>query len=166
MAEPFLGEIRILSFSFPPKGWALCNGQLLPIGQHQPLFALLGTMYGGNGQNNFALPDFRGRIPIHQGYDHTLGERGGSDAVAVNQMQMPQHTHYLHAVSAVGTAPDPTGKLLAAPRGAMYAEPVNLLPLSSESITNTGGSMAHLNMMPFLTLNFCIALVGIFPSPN
>lgn len=166
MAEPFLAEIRIFSFSFPPKGWALCNGQLLPINQNQALFSLLGTYYGGNGETTFALPDLRGRVPIHMGNGHPMGQGGGSNAVTLTHQEMPQHNHILQAVPASGTTPDPTGNLLAAPRTAMYTntEPVNLFQLHPSSISVTGGSQPHLNMMPFLTLTFCIALQGIFPS--
>src|SRR6478609_2823576 len=112
MSEPFLSEIKIMSFNFPPKGWALCNGQLLPINQNQALFALLGTTYGGNGQTNFALPNLRGRVPIHEGNGHTLGEAAGSTAVTVNIQQLPTHFHPLMAVSTAGATPDPTNAFL------------------------------------------------------
>jgi microcystin-dependent protein len=164
MAEPFLGEIRIMSFNFAPKGWALCNGQLLPINQNQALFSLLGTMYGGDGRVNFALPDFRGRVPIHIGNGHTQGERGGQPAHTLNNAELPQHTHLVQAASANATTPDPTGHYLAA--ADLYHTPTSLVALKSSSVTSTGGSQAHLNMQPFLTLIFCIALQGIFPSPN
>ncbi len=166
MAEPFLSEIRMFSFNFPPKGWAFCNGQLLPINQNQALFALLGTTYGGNGQTNFALPNLRGQVPIHEGNGHTRGERAGSTSVTLTQQQMPQHLHFLQASSnSAGTTLDPTNALLAPVNGG-YASPANLTTLSSEMVTSVGGSQAHNNMMPYLVLNFCIALQGIFPSQN
>lgn len=165
MAEPFLSEIRIFSFVFAPKGWALCNGQLLPINQNQALFSLLGTTYGGDGRVNFALPDLRGRVPIHEGNGHTLGERAGEQAHTVSISEMPAHTHVLMGFDANATTNIPTGNSLAAST-AVYHAPTSLVPLHPQSITSVGGSQAHLNMMPFLTLSFCIALQGIFPSPN
>ena len=165
MAEPFLSEIRIMSFVFAPKGWALCNGQLLPINQNQALFSLLGTTFGGDGRVNFALPDLRGRIPIHVGSGHTLGERGGEQAHTLSIAELPTHTHVANGTSATGNTNIPTDKVLAAANN-LYTSPTNLTSLSPTTVTNVGGSQAHLNMQPFLTLNFCIALQGIFPSPN
>jgi microcystin-dependent protein len=167
MAEPFLSEIRIMSFVFAPKGWALCNGQLLPINQNQALFSLLGTTFGGDGRVNFALPDLRGRTPIHVGSGHTLGERGGEQAHTLSIAELPTHTHVLNATSSDATQPIPTGNLLArlAPANP-YIAPQSLAAMNASSVTNVGGSQAHLNMQPFLTLSFCIALQGIFPSPN
>ncbi len=167
MAEPFLSEIRIMSFVFPPKGWALCDGQLLPINQNQGLFSLLGTTFGGDGRVNFGLPDLRGRVPIHVGSGHTLGERGGEQAHTLSVAELPQHTHVAQASSDVGNAFVPTSNLLAKVQGVdAYAPATSLAAMSPKSITNTGGSQAHLNMQPFLILSFCIALQGIFPSPN
>jgi microcystin-dependent protein len=170
MAEPFLSEIRLMSFNFAPKGWALCNGQLLPINQNQALFSLLGTTYGGDGRVNFALPDLRGRTPIHTGSGHTLGERGGEQAHTVSIAEMPQHIHLLMASNTDGNAPVPfannAGNVLASNPSALYAPAANLGALNTGTVTNVGGSQAHLNMQPFLTLSFCIALQGIFPSPN
>jgi microcystin-dependent protein len=165
MAEPFLSEIRIMSFQFAPKGWALCNGQLLPINQNQALFSLLGPTFGGDGRVNFALPDLRARTPIHVGSGHTLGERGGEQAHTLSIAELPQHTHVLNATSNAGTALIPTGNLLAKANLPAYATPSNLVAMAP-SVANVGGSQAHLNMQPFLTLSFCIALQGIFPSPN
>lgn len=165
MAEPFLGEIRIMSFVFAPKGWALCNGQFLPINQNQALFSLLGTTFGGNGQTTFALPDNRGRTPIHVGSGHTLGERAGEQAHTLSIAEIPTHTHAVHASSAAATTPVPTSSVLA-PANNLYSASTALVALGASSVTNTGGSQAHLNMQPFLTLSFCIALQGIFPSPN
>ena len=168
MAEPFLSEIRIMSFVFAPKGWALCNGQLLPINQNQGLFSLLGTTFGGNGQTNFALPDLRGRTPIHVGSGHTLGERGGEQAHTLSIAELPQHTHVLNAATAVATTNTPANTLVTAQSTAsnLYAPAANLQAMSAAAVANVGGSQAHLNMQPFLTLSFCIALQGIFPSPN
>ncbi|HEU0014057.1 MAG TPA: tail fiber protein [Longimicrobium sp.] len=166
MSEPFLSEIKIVSFNFPPKGWALCNGQFLPINQNQALFALLGTTYGGNGQTTFALPNLRGRVPIHMGSGHTLGEAAGSTSVTVNIQQLPTHIHGLQASGdSTGTAADPTNKYLA-PINAGYNQPASLTTLSPQTITSVGGSQPHNNMMPYLVLNFIIALQGIFPSRN
>jgi microcystin-dependent protein len=166
MAEPFLSEIRIMSFSFAPKGWALCNGQLLPINQNQALFSLLGTTYGGDGSVNFALPDLRGRTPIHVGSGHTLGERGGEQAHTLSIAELPEHTHVLQAANTAGSVNDPTGSVLAEGLQNLYASASGLVAMSAGIVGNAGGSQAHLNMEPFLTLTFAIALQGIFPSPN
>lgn len=166
MAEPFLSEIRIMSFVFAPKGWALCNGQLLPINQNQALFSLLGTTFGGDGRVNFALPDLRGRTPIHVGSGHTLGERGGEQAHTLSISEIPTHTHVLSGTSSNGTTAVPTGNVFAKTLQLTYSSPTQLAAMSPEVVTNVGGSQAHLNMQPFLTLSFCIALLGIFPSPN
>jgi microcystin-dependent protein len=166
MAEPFLSEIRLMSFEFAPKGWALCNGQLLPINQNQALFSLLGTTYGGDGRVNFALPDLRGRVPAHVGAGHTLGERGGEQAHTLSIAELPQHVHPANASTATGDTPLPSGSVLADSPSQPYSPPGDLMPLHPGSVTNTGGSQAHLNMQPFLTISFCIALQGIFPSAN
>lgn len=169
MADPFLGEIRIMSFGHAPKGWALCDGQFLPINQNQPLFALLGTTYGGNGQTTFALPDLRGRTPIHFDDAHTLGQRQGEEAHTISIAETPTHTHVLNASATDGNAPvpfGPSGNILARTVNNIYAAPANLVALNPGTVTNTGGSQPHDNMQPFLTLNFCIALIGIFPSRN
>jgi len=170
MAEPFLSEIRIMSFVFAPKGWALCNGQLLPINQNQALFSLLGTAFGGDGRVNFALPDLRARAPIHVGSGHTLGERGGEQAHTLSIAELPTHTHVLNGSSAAADAAVPTGNLLGTVDnttfGNAYGDASNLVAMAPQAVANTGGSQAHLNMQPFLTLSFCIALQGIFPSPN
>lgn len=166
MAEPFLSEIRLMSFVFAPKGWALCNGQLLPINQNQALFSLLGTTFGGDGRVNFALPDLRSRVPIHVGSGHTLGERAGEQAHTLTVAEMPTHTHALHgSTTATGGTDNPTGNYLGSASN-LYHAPVGLTSMNPGTITNTGGGQAHLNMQPFLTLSFCIALQGIFPSPN
>jgi microcystin-dependent protein len=167
VAEPFLSEIRLMSFVFAPKGWALCNGQLLPINQNQALFSLLGTTFGGDGRVNFGLPDLRGQVPIHVGSGHTLGERGGEQAHTLSIAELPQHVHIANASSTDATAPVPAGNYLARSAPANpYLAPANLSALNAAAIASVGGSQAHLNMQPFLTLSFCIALQGIFPSAN
>jgi len=167
MAEPFLSEIRIMSFVFAPKGWALCNGQLLPINQNQALFSLLGTTFGGDGRVNFALPDLRSRTPIHVGSGHTLGERAGEPAHTLSISELPTHTHTATAVSENGGIIIPTSNLLAGGTPQLYHAPdANLAALNPATVTNVGGSQAHNNLQPYLTLSFCIALQGIFPSPN
>jgi microcystin-dependent protein len=166
MSEPFLSEIRIMSFGYAPHSWAMCNGQLLPINQNQGLFSLLGTTYGGNGQTTFALPDLRGRVPIHtSGNSFTLGQAGGQQAHTITMSEMPMHVHVANATSAGATSPTLGGLLLAdtAPNE-VYLGAQDFVALHPGTLTNVGGSQAHQNMQPFLTLNFCIALQGIFPS--
>lgn len=166
MAEPFLAEIRMMSFVFAPRGWALCNGQLLPINQNQGLFSLLGTTFGGDGRVNFALPDYRGRVPIHVGAGHTIGERGGEMAHTLTIAELPTHTHLLSASSTEANTTVPTGSpvLARSPAKQPYHAPTNLVALDTAASQSVGGSQAHLNMQPFLTISFCIALQGIFPS--
>lgn len=168
MAEPFLSEIRIMSFPFAPRGWALCNGQFLPINQNQALFALLGTTFGGNGQTTFALPNLQGRTPIHSdNSQYPLGQSSGEAAHTLVNTEMPAHTHQLSATSTAGTALIPAGNLLAQSANQLYHAPdSNQTAMNPAAIGRTGGSQAHTNMMPFLTLSFCIALQGIFPSPT
>lgn len=167
MAEPFLAELRMMSFVFPPKGWALCNGQLMPINQNQALFSLLGTTYGGDGRVNFGLPDLRGRVPMHVGGNHVLGEKGGEQAHTLSMAEMPTHSHVLQASAAAGTLTTPGGNLLSgAPDAWVPPAAGGLTALGPASVQNTGGSQAHLNMQPFLTVSWCIAINGIFPSPN
>lgn len=169
MAEPYLGEIRLMAFNFPPQGWAQCNGQHLPINQNQALFALLGTTYGGNGQTTFALPDLRGRVPIHAGAGFYLGQGGGVEAVALNAAQTA-HAHAIRASSGAGTESSPIGHYPAASqaRGLAYAATADATlaadALSSHSVAN--GGQPHSNLQPSLVISFCIALQGIFPSAN
>lgn len=166
MAEPFLGEIRLMSFVFAPRGWALCNGQLLPINLNQGLFSLLGTTFGGDGRVNFALPDLRGRTPIHVGSSFTLGQSGGEQAHTLSIAEIPTHTHIPNFSTEDANQSSPEGNFPAKTLGPLYGPPQSLVAMSSNAIVNTGGSQAHLNMQPFLTLSFCIALQGIFPSPT
>lgn len=165
MGTPYLSEIRIFSFNYAPKGWALCNGQLLPINQNQALFSLLGTVYGGDGRVTFALPDLRGRAPMHAGSSITQGERAGAEAVTLIASQLPAHTHVPVASTAVADQVSPQNNLWAASAYTAYAASPNTT-MSPADITQTGGNQPHNNMSPFLTLNFCIALAGVFPSRN
>jgi microcystin-dependent protein len=166
MAEPFLAEIRLMSFVFPPKGWALCNGQLMAINTNQALFALLGTTFGGDGRVNFGLPNLQGLTPIHMGQGFTLGQRGGEQSHTLSISEIPTHVHSANAADVTPSAGNPaTSRMLSQSKGAfLYAAATNLTAFDPRSISNVGGSQAHLNMQPFLTLSFCIALQGIFPS--
>lgn len=166
MAEPFLAEIRLMSFGFAPKGWAMCNGQLMPINQNQALFALLGTTYGGDGRQTYALPNLSGRVPIHVGSGHVLGERGGEPAHTLSIAEFPTHTHTLLASGANGTVGGGAGALMANGGSDIYSPANNLVAMNAGAVTNSGGSQAHPNMQPYLGLTFCIALQGIFPSQN
>jgi microcystin-dependent protein len=166
MGTPYMSEIRAFSFNFAPKGWAQCNGQLLPINQNQALFALLGTTYGGNGQTNFALPNLQGRVPIHFDGANSLGGQQGASNVALNIQQLPTHVHPLQASSnSNATTADPTNAFFAPVNGG-YGPPSSLTTLSPQSVTSIGGSQAHTNLMPYGVLNYCIALQGVFPSQN
>lgn len=165
-----MSEIKICAFNFAPKGWALCNGQTLPINQNQALFSLLGTTFGGNGQTTFALPDLRGRAGMHTGRGHILGERGGQDSHTVTQAEMPAHIHPATAdvKSGNNTTDDPTNTYPANIGGTPMYSPGsnNMQAMFPTMVTNTGGSQAHENRQPYLALNFCIALQGVFPSRN
>ncbi|MDQ4124121.1 MAG: tail fiber protein, partial [Actinomycetota bacterium] len=162
---PFLSEIRIMSFNFAPKGWAFCNGQSLPINQNQALFALLGTTFGGNGQTTFQLPNLQGQSPIHVGNGHILGEKGGESAHTVTLQEMPQHNHGWQASSQDANQGTAAGAVLGRANN-LYGAASNLTTIQPPTIQNTGGSQPHNNMQPYLVLTFCIALQGIFPSPN
>jgi microcystin-dependent protein len=165
MSEPFLSEIKLVSFNFAPKGWALCNGQFLPINQNQALFALLGTRFGGNGQTTFALPDLRGRVPIHVGSGFTLGQNGGQQTHTVTQSEMPQHVHILSGASNPATTDTPDSSLMLGNAALdLYRSPTTLAAMEPGMVSSVGGSQAHENMQPYLALTFCIALQGIFPS--
>ena len=163
MSTPFLGEIKIVSFNFAPKGWAQCNGQFLPINQNQALFSILGTTYGGDGRVNFALPDFRGRVPNHVGGGFTLGQKGGQEVHTVTMSEMPAHNHFVGASNTAGNVNVPTGNIFAPSNVAFYhtASSTTLLP---NEVTTLGGSQPHENRQPYLVLLFIIALQGIFPS--
>ena len=163
MSEPFLSEIKIVSFIFPPKGWALCNGQILPINQNQALFSLLGTRYGGDGVTTFALPNLQGRIPPHFGNGLSLGERGGEENHTLSINELPAHVHPVSASDADPNQGLPTGNMWANGSGA-YSGASPDSSMAPSSINSVGGSQPHANMQPYLVLNFIIALQGIFPS--
>src|ERR1041385_1018423 len=171
MADPFVAEIRIFPFNFAPKGWAWCDGQLLPLSQNTALFSLLGTTYGGNGKSNFALPDLQGRAPMHPGQGpglslHDSGETGGSETVSLLESEIPSHSHGLECLAAVGNRTTPVGNTIARVTGATpYLPPAGaaLVNMSDQALAPAGGDQPHNNMMPYLTFYFCIALQGVFP---
>jgi microcystin-dependent protein len=169
MSEPFLAEVRMVGFNFAPRGWAFCDGQILPIAQNQSLYALLGTMYGGDGRTSFALPDLRGRVPIHRGSsngtNHAPASKGGEETHTLSGNEMPQHTHTIQASTDASTSQDPTNNVLAK-SGQIYKQSTNLADMVSGTMTNTGGGQSHDNMQPYLVVNFCIAIQGLFPSRN
>jgi microcystin-dependent protein len=165
MATPYLGEIRVFSFGFPPKGWALCNGQTLAINQNQALFALLGTTYGGNGTTTFQLPNLQARMPIHVGNGFTQGQVGGEATHTLISSEMPSHNHSAIGVTTTASSPAATNATWAASAKNPYSTAHNTT-MAPGVLGNTGGSQSHDNMPPYLTLNFCIALNGIFPSRN
>ena len=166
MSEPFLGEIKIISWNFPPKGWAFCNGQLLPINQNQPLFSILGTTYGGDGRVNFGLPNLQGRMPVHVGNGIALGERGGEAAHTLNISELATHTHTpVGSSTNPPTQPGAAGNLWSANNAKPFAASANVA-MNPAGILPAGGSQPHENMSPYLVLNFIIALQGIFPSQN
>lgn len=161
MSDPFLGELKLMSFNFPPRGWAACNGQLLPLNQNQALFSLLGTMYGGNGQTSFALPDLRGRVPVHVGAGFTQGQRAGEEVHTLSGQELAAHNHLVNASSTPGNAADPT---MLAQFSDGYGGTTSLTSLHPATVGSVGGSQPHENRQPYLVLNWCIALQGIFPS--
>jgi microcystin-dependent protein len=169
MADPFVAEIRIFPFNFAPKGWAWCDGQLLPLSQNTALFSLLGTTYGGDGKSNFALPDLQGRAPMHPGQGpglslHDLGENGGSETVTLLESEIPSHTHALTVSQADGIERVPAGQLLATGIAiGQYGAPAAITPMSPNAVTPAGGDQPHNNLQPYLTFYFCIALQGVFP---
>ena len=170
MSEPFLAEVRMFGFEFAPRGWAFLDGQILPINQNQSLYSLLGTTYGGDGQTTFALPDLRGRTPIHEENGYQLGAKSGEEAVSLSASEIPNHTHTAMASATPADSNSQVDHVLAAevaPDAAYrVAEAANMTALRAETVTNAGGGQAHDNMQPYLTLNFCIAMQGLFPSRN
>lgn len=170
MSEPFIAEIRIFAGNFAPRGWAFCNGQLLPVSQNTALFSLIGTTYGGDGRSTTALPNLEGRAPMHPGRgpgltSRRLGERGGVETVTLTEAQMPSHTHTVRAANEIGELRGPAGHALARSSSATaYGPASNLVPLADQALPSAGGSQAHDNMQPYLTMNFIIALVGLYPS--
>lgn len=171
MSEPFVGEIRMFAGTFAPRAWAFCDGQLQPVSQNDALFSLLGTIYGGDGRTTFGLPDLRGRLPIHEGdgpglSSRRLGAKGGLEKVTVTVKESPSHTHQVTASTSRASSKSPAGNVLANAKMKLYASPgtQELQPMNSNAMANTGGSQSHDNMMPYLCVNFIIALYGIYPS--
>ena len=167
MAQPYVGEIRMFAGNFAPAGWMFCEGQLLPISEYETLFQLIGTTYGGDGESTFALPDLRGRIPIHQGNGFILAETGGAEEITLTVGQIPAHSHALLASTSVANASSPAGALLAQSTAAdLYIEDTTSVSQNALSVTAVGGSQPHTNFQPYLCVDFIISLFGIFPSPT
>jgi microcystin-dependent protein len=167
MAQPYVGEIRMFAGNFPPNGWMFCDGQLLPISENETLFQLIGTTYGGDGESTFALPDLRGRLPLHQGAGTTLGEAAGVEEVTLTVQQIPAHSHPLLASGDLGNQVNTSGALTSNSNGALpYLEDVTTLNMNPAAIGPVGGSQPHTNFQPYLCINYIISLFGIFPSPN
>lgn len=169
MAQPYVGEIRMFGGNFAPAGWMFCDGQLLPISEFETLFQLIGTTYGGDGQSTFAVPDLRGRLPVHQGSGFTLAQTGGVEEVTLTSSQIPAHAHPALASTSNASSNDPTGNLGGAITVAAvfaYGTDNPLTPLSPSAVGSTGGSQPHSNLQPFLCVSFIISLFGIFPSPT
>jgi microcystin-dependent protein len=166
MAQPYVGEIRMFAGNFAPAGWMFCEGQLLPISENETLFQLIGTTYGGDGQSTFALPDLRGRIPIHQGNGFILAETGGAEEITLTVNQIPAHAHPMLASNSAATAKAPTGALFAIAQGDVYTSGFTPSNMSPQSIGPTGGSQPHTNFQPYLCVDFIISLFGLFPSPT
>jgi len=168
MSEPFLAEVRLFGFDFPPRGWAKCDGQILPIAQFQSLYSLLGTTYGGDGRSTFGLPGLRGRACMHEGNGHSLGQRTGGENHTLNIAEIPNHTHQLQAYSEASDSNQATGRRYGQATIASYS-PLSgskTVTMNADAVGNTGANSAHDNMQPYLAVNFCIALSGTFPSPD
>lgn len=167
MAQPYVGEVRLFAGNFAPAGWAFCNGALLPISEYETLFNLIGTTYGGDGQETYAVPDLQSRVPMHQGNGFILGETGGVETVTLTQQQIPSHTHPLLATTAPGTSNTPAGNLLAQTSSVTpYINDTTSVDMASNAIPAKGGSQPHDNVQPFLAVSYIISLYGIFPSPT
>lgn len=167
MSQPFIGEIRMAGFNFAPAGWATCDGQLVPISENDALFNLIGTTYGGDGQETFALPNLQGRVPVHQGNSYVLGELSGTEDVTLTVSQMPAHTHPMQATLDNATKSDPAGNIIARTGSFnLYLQGAPVQAMAATAVTSSGGSQPHDNMMPFLVVNFIIALFGIYPTPS
>ena len=166
MAQPYVGEIRMFGGNFAPAGWMFCDGQLIPISENETLFNLIGTTYGGDGRQTFALPDLRGRTANHTGQGLVLGQKAGEEAHTVILSEMPAHNHIITASKTAGDFNNPAGHLLGASASPVYKAPATMLATAAENISSVGGSQPHENRQPFLTLNFVIALQGVFPSRN
>jgi microcystin-dependent protein len=166
MGQPFIGEIRMFAGNFAPAGWMFCDGQLLPISENDTLFTLIGTTYGGDGQETFALPNLQSRVPIHQGNGFILAETGGAESVTLTVQQIPLHNHAMVVSTSIGNDPNPAGGVLAESSTAtMYVAANPTTPMAAESMTPVGGSQPHENMQPYLGINFIISLFGIYPPP-
>jgi microcystin-dependent protein len=167
MAQPYVGEIRMFAGNFAPAGWMFCEGQLLPISENETLFQLIGTTYGGDGESTFALPDLRGRIPIHQGNGFILAETGGAEEITLTVQQIPAHSHPLLGASAIGNDPNPGNNVLAESSVvSMYQSGAPASAMAAQAIGPVGGSQPHTNFQPYLCVDFIISLFGIFPSPT
>ncbi len=169
MAQPYVGEIRMFAGNFAPAGWMFCEGQLLPISENETLFQLIGTTYGGDGQSTFALPDLRGRVPIHEGNGFILAETGGAEEITLTVSQIPAHSHAMLGSTSTAGSPDPTGNVMARVTTAAvfpYGTDNPITPLAPQAILPVGGSQPHTNFQPYLCVDFIISLFGIFPSPT
>jgi microcystin-dependent protein len=167
MAQPYVGEVRMFAGNFAPAGWMFCEGQLLPVSENETLFQLIGTTYGGDGQSTFALPDLRGRLPVHQGNGFILAETGGAEEVTLTVNQIPAHTHPELASTGAPQSSNPQSNVLATPVGNVYnGTNTNLVNMNAQAVTSVGGSQPHTNFQPYLCINFIISLFGIFPSPT
>jgi len=166
MSEPFLAEVRLFGFNFAPRGWASCDGQILPISQYQSMYSLLGTTFGGDGRTTFALPDLRGRVPVHPGAGIQLGQKGGQETHALTVAEMPQHSHALLASTANAASATPAGNVYARAGSNTYHASANATQLRDGTVANIGGGQGHENLQPYQVVSYCIALVGIYPSRN